>query len=55
MNAAVAYYVSAQDLSTSGSPYPRPPRRSGERRGTLAALLATVAVVLTAALGVVAI
>ncbi len=51
MNAAVAYFL-ANELSGSGSPHPRPPKGSGEPRRALAALLAAVALALTAALGV---
>ena len=51
MNAAVAYYLAADRLSTSGSPHPWPPRRSGEPRRQLTALLVAVVVVLAAALG----
>jgi len=52
MNAAVAYYFGAHELPTSGSPHPRPPRRSGEPRRQLTTLLMAVVLALTAALGV---
>jgi hypothetical protein len=54
MNAAVAYYFGAFELSTPGSPDPRPPKRSGEPRRRLIALLIAVVVVLASALGAVA-
>jgi hypothetical protein len=53
MNAAVAYYLAGYELSTPGSPPPRPPRGGGEARGLIAVLVAAV-VVLASALGAIA-
>ena len=52
MNAAVAYYFAAHELSTSGSPHPRPPKGSGEPPRPLMALLMAGVLAFTAAVGV---